>query len=345
MLNNVLQVGDIGDNVKILQEKLKILGFYHPIITGSFGLSTEVGVKAFQREYNLEETGVVDEETWNLLFRLTEKSTRSRIAPIITLPSLSLGSTGDAVLELQTKLKALLYYTGKITGTFDLETENAVKRLQYNNDITTTGVVNSTTWNVINSLYGNLASCVTENVVEGNSSYFNYTVERGDTLYAIARRFDTTVDEIKRINNLTSNTLTIGQVLRIPTEEDESYTTYTVKRGDTLYAIASRYDTTVDEIKRINNLTSNTLTIGQILKIPTMNDTVDYISYVVTSGDTLYAIARRYNTTVDAIKSLNNLTSNILAVGQVLRIPANDVEDYINYTVKRGDRVFMGNKG
>ena len=68
MLENNLQLGDTGNDVKILQEKLKILGFYNAIITGSFGLATEEGVKAFQKEYKLAETGVVDNEMWKMLF-------------------------------------------------------------------------------------------------------------------------------------------------------------------------------------------------------------------------------------------------------------------------------------
>ena len=64
MLEENLQLGSTGDQVKILQEKLKILGFYNALVTGSFGLSTEVGVKALQKELGLEETGIVDNELW-----------------------------------------------------------------------------------------------------------------------------------------------------------------------------------------------------------------------------------------------------------------------------------------
>ncbi len=308
-----LELGSTGDNVKILQEKLKILGYYNPVITGSFGMSTMVGVKAFQEQYGLAVTGIVDNETWNLLYELTSP----KIAPISLYPTLSYGSTGEEVKDLQIKLKTLLYYTGTINSSFDLETENAVKRLQLNNNLTSNGIVNSNTWNTINYLYGNLNDCVTNN--NGNN-YITYTVTRGDTLYSIARSFNTTVDEIKRLNNLTSNILTIGQVLKIPNNDTSNYITYTVTRGDTLYSIARAYNTTVDEIKRLNNLTSNILTIGQILKIPN-NDTSNYITYTVTRGDTLYSIARSFNTTVDGIKRINNLTSNILTVGQVLLIP------------------------
>lgn len=98
---------------------------------------------------------------------------------------------------------------------------------------------------------------------------------------------------------------------------------YTVKKGDSLYAIAKTYNTTVDNIKTLNNLTSNTLSIGQILKIPTteiIETPTTTVTYTVEPGDTLYSIARQYNTTVNNLKELNSLTSNILSVGQTLII-------------------------
>lgn len=329
-MNETLTLGSSGDSVKILQEKLKILGFYNPLITGSFGLSTEEGVKAFQRDYGLEENGVVNNQMWNLLYSLTGTA----VALISILPTLSYGSTGSAVAELQSKLSALLYYTGSINSNFDFETENAVKRFQMNNDLTADGVVGSQTWNRLNLLYGNLNECVTDN--NNSDNVLNYTVVSGDTLYSIAKRFNTTVDAIKELNNLTSNTLSIGQILRIPAVSEESIT-YTVVGGDTLYSIARKYNTTVDAIKQLNNLTSNTLSIGQILIIP--QTSLDYVTYTVVGGDTLYSIARKYNTTVDAIKELNNLTSNTLSIGQILKIPTTN-ENYFNYVVVSSDTLY-----
>ena len=342
ILEEDLKLGSTGDNVKILQEKLKILGYYNPVVSGNFGIATELGVISFQREYNLEETGIVDQTTWNFLFLATEPATLTRQ----NYPTLSLNSTGSYVEELQRKLKALLYYTGDITSTFDIETENAVKRFQYNNDLTTTGVVNNTVWNYINNIYGNLNECAINGDTNNNTNNY-YTVQSGDTLYSIARRFNTTVDEIKRLNNLTSNTLSIGQQLLINQNNSDNNTNnqntiyYQVIAGDTLYSIARRFNTTVDEIKRLNNLTSNTLSIGQQLLI-NQNNTIDnnknIIYYPVKSGDTLYSIANRFNTTIDNIKNANNLTSNTLSVGQILKIPSTTT--YVYYTVQAGDTLY-----
>ena len=96
---------------------------------------------------------------------------------------------------------------------------------------------------------------------------------------------------------------------------------YVVKSGDSLWSIANRYNTTVNELKNLNNLTSNNLSIGQVLKLPSNNISDTGNTYVVKSGDSLWNIANRYNTTVNELKSLNNLTSNNLSIGQVLRLP------------------------
>ena len=155
-----------------------------------------------------------------------------------------------------------------------------------------------------------------------------YVVKSGDTLFSIANKFNVTVQAIKNINNLSSNILNVGQELVIPKEETPStsgeFINYTVKAGDSLYKIAKEYNTTVNAIMNVNNLTSNALQVGQVLKIPTttnQEETKDYINYTVKSGDSLYKIANNYNTTVDEIKKLNNLTSNNLQINQVLKIP------------------------
>ena len=147
-----------------------------------------------------------------------------------------------------------------------------------------------------------------------------YIVQSGDTLYGIANKFNLTVDELKKLNNLTSNNLSIGQKLIVSMPSSKT-TTYTVSKGDTLYGIANKFGVSVDSIKSLNNLTSNTLSIGQVLKIPSTTED-NKLTYTVKKGDSLYSIARTYNTTVDEIKKLNNLTSNNLSIGQTLILPS-----------------------
>ena len=168
---------------------------------------------------------------------------------------------------------------------------------------------------------------------------FMYTVKKGDTLYKIALTYNTTVQKIMDLNNLKSTSLSIGQVLRIPEmytkEEDMSlpnYINYTIKKGDTLYGISKKYNIPVDTIIKDNSLNSSILTVGKTLKIRVPKDELlecfgdDYIekdnsiTYTVKKGDNLYSIAKKYNTSVDTIKKKNNLTSNTLSIGQILKI-------------------------
>ena len=147
-----------------------------------------------------------------------------------------------------------------------------------------------------------------------------YIVQKGDSLWSIANKFNMTVSELKNLNNLTNNLLSIGQVLKIKDSSSNGETTYTVQKGDSLWVIANKYGITTEELKSYNNLTSNLLSIGQILKIPQGKTSTENI-YTVKKGDSLWTIANRYNTTVEKIKVLNNLTSNLLSIGQQLKIP------------------------
>ena len=129
-----------------------------------------------------------------------------------------------------------------------------------------------------------------------------YIVQSGDTLYGISKQFGVSVEEIKAENNLSSDFLTVGRVLLIPTVETTSL--YVVKRGDTLYSIASKYNVSVSEIVDINDLGSTILSIGQQLRIPINSSgsgSGNYVIYTVKSGDTLYSIATKYNITVNDI--------------------------------------------
>lgn len=188
---------------------------------------------------------------------------------------------------------------------------------------------------------GEVLRIPTKEIYEGEENV--YIVKKGDTLYSVAMANNTTVDELKKANNLTSNILSTGQLLKIPSALlPES--TYIVKKGDSLYSIANKYNTTVDELKRINNLTSNILSIGQVLKLPSdkvsdVEKEENTISYTVQKGDSLYSIARKYSTTIDKIKDLNNLTTNLLSIGQVLLIPTNTNLE-TTYTVQKGDSLY-----
>ncbi|CZQ87867.1 lysin motif [Trichococcus palustris] len=166
-----------------------------------------------------------------------------------------------------------------------------------------------------------------------------YTVKSGDTLYGIALQYGVTVQQIVSANNIANaNLIRVGQVLTIPgagttptptpTPTPSTGTTYTVKSGDTLYAIALRYGVTIQQIVSANNIANaNLISVGQVLTIPGAGTTptptpTTGTTYTVKAGDTLYAIALRYGITIQQIVSANNISNpNLISIGQVLKIP------------------------
>lgn len=172
-----------------------------------------------------------------------------------------------------------------------------------------------------------------------------YTVKKGDSLWSIANKYGITVKELKEINKLTSNTLKVGQTLKLTKNNEmipEDYLVYKVKKGDSLWDIAKEYNTTVDTLKKINNLSNGKLTVNQQLFIPKNDNSsvknTGEINYVVQKGDNLWTIANKYDTTISDIKKLNNLKTNTLQIGQVLKIPGST--NYNTYTVKKGDSLW-----
>lgn len=165
-----------------------------------------------------------------------------------------------------------------------------------------------------------------EGVVEAISQYLGYDnteeakeeyiVEKGDTLYSLSKRFNISIEELKRINNLNDDILSIGQVLKLSNTDDNEYDTYIVKKGDSLWAISKEYNIPLNELIKINSLTDLTLQINQELLVPKTNKNI----YIVKAGDTLWSIAHKNNINVDELKTINNLTSNLISVGQELII-------------------------
>lgn len=161
-----------------------------------------------------------------------------------------------------------------------------------------------------------------------------YIVRSGDTLYSIALRHGTTVQRLVTANGIRNqNLIRVGQVLIIPgtastpapTPTLPSTQTYTVRAGDTLYTIAQRYNTTVQRLVSLNSISNpNLIRVGQRLIISPSTSTPPPSTtqrYTVKSGDTLYSIARRHNTTVQRLVSDNSLSNpNLIRVGQVLLI-------------------------
>lgn len=169
---------------------------------------------------------------------------------------------------------------------------------------------------------------------EATAAETSYEVRWGDTLSQIAQRFGTTVAAILARNTRITNRNQIfaGTVLVIPgtgsstgqTEVARETGVYTVQQGDTIANIAHRFGLTIAALLQANPAVTNMNVIhtGQSLVLPTGGDYVAPTTYVVRAGDTLASVARRFNTTIWAIRVRNNLgSSNLIYVGQVLTIP------------------------
>ena len=192
------------------------------------------------------------------------------------------------------------------------------------------------------------------------SSTTNYIIKSGDTLTKISRAYKMTVSELKKLNNLTTDRIYVGQTLKVKVAEtkptpvptpkpeekpaskpNQNSASYTVKSGDTLSHIAKDYGMTVSTLKELNNLKSDLIIVGQTLKVqekvntpipappkkeeqkpatPTPDSDSSSGNYTVKSGDTLSHIARANNMTVSALKTLNNLKSDLIFVGQTLKV-------------------------
>lgn len=146
-----------------------------------------------------------------------------------------------------------------------------------------------------------------------------HTVVKGDTLFSIASKYNMTVQELKNLNSLTSDTIYPGQVLSVyPSVPAAQTITYVVKKGDSLYSIAKAFGTTVSTIKSANALTTDNIYPYQSLIIPLSFSVGEYL---VKKGDTLYSIAKKFNITVDTLRALNNLGFDTIYPYQALIVP------------------------
>jgi LysM repeat protein len=170
----------------------------------------------------------------------------------------------------------------------------------------------------------------------GSAGSFTYTVEKGDTLAQIARKFNVTAESIVNLNQLTDpNVLMLGQELKIPGQSTAASGGYTVQPGDTLSSIAQKLGVSTTDLANANNISDpNQLRAGQVLQVPGAATGTTAApaagastaggskTYTVQKGDTLFNIAVRYGVTTAALQQANNLTNpNQIYVGQKLVIP------------------------
>ncbi|HYI76037.1 MAG TPA: LysM peptidoglycan-binding domain-containing protein, partial [Chryseolinea sp.] len=168
-----------------------------------------------------------------------------------------------------------------------------------------------------------------------------HSVGEKETLYGISRRYGASIENILQYNPTADAGLEIGQILKIPytaktVTRTAAGTTHTVAAKETMFSISKMYGITVDELKQWNNLSDNTLSIGQQLVVkkggaappsssqPTPSTATTSSSkkgvHIVASKETMFSISRQYGITVQQLQSWNNLAGNELSIGQELLV-------------------------
>ncbi|WP_296316824.1 LysM peptidoglycan-binding domain-containing protein [Winogradskyella sp. UBA3174] len=172
--------------------------------------------------------------------------------------------------------------------------------------------------------------------IEDVSNY--HIVKENETLLDISRIYNVSLTDLKKVNGLQTTLISEGQKLRVKnldakvakllTEESKpeeiiASNFHTVKKGETLYSLSKRYKLDLKRLKNLNDLDSNTIKIGQKLRVisfDTHKASVNASIWTVSKGDTLYSISKKSGVSVAHIKQLNSLTSTTILVGQKLQI-------------------------
>jgi len=172
--------------------------------------------------------------------------------------------------------------------------------------------------------------------------YYLHLVEKGQTLFSVAKAYNVAMDEIRQCNNLSGDKLITGQKIKIPKTDvlvssgkdqdgkqvsDRNYFEYQARTKESLFLIALRYRVSVDDIYTLNPGVGDQLKAEQIIKIPVTKKNIAFITHSVKSKQTLSRIAKDYKMSVEQIKAINSYISRNPEPGTIVRIPLMAMDD------------------
>lgn len=159
-----------------------------------------------------------------------------------------------------------------------------------------------------------------------------HKIKQGETIIGIAQLYGVSIDDIKKWNNLSSSKIIAGKTLSIypngeivtaPPITGKNYIYHKIKKGETLSQIAEKYKVSITSIRSLNDISGNKIVAGKTLKISRSESATDQLKngyHIVVKGESLYSISKKYNTTVQKLKSLNNLSDSKIKIGQKLKV-------------------------
>ncbi len=212
-----------------------------------------------------------------------------------------------------------------------------------------------------------------DNQIENNNEFVYHTIEKGQTLYFLSRKYNVTIEDIKKYNAGADQKLIIGSIFRIPVNKNvdnrinNSYLFHTVEPKETLYGISRKYEVPIQEIIKSNPALQNgILEIGSTIRIPKIASETkvvvaenkpqkleddQFVYHRIKAGDTFYSLSKKYRITKDAIYDSNqDLNPDDLELGYLVRIPKAEIsreqqrisqgEDFKIHVVKRKETVY-----
>ncbi|MGM0603010.1 MAG: LysM peptidoglycan-binding domain-containing protein [Bacillota bacterium] len=301
-----LEINSRGTDVREVQTMLQQLG-YDLTPDGIYGQNTKNFVEDFQKKQSVTVDGVVGNRTYQLL----KEQTSTKIYIV---------KKGDTLSEIADKFDITISEIKNING-LQSNIIKAGQKLSIKNNY-------------------NKDNKPVDSEEKEENILIVHEVKSGDTLSEIADKYNTSIMALRDKNNLNTDFLNIGQKIIIRNNKIDSDNSsqndkssedgvlYEVRKGDTLSEIANRFNITVSELKRENNIKSNFIKVGQKLIIDNNGigsskldeNTVNSIVHKVKKGEALTIIARKYGTDVDTIRHANNLHGDRIYAGQELVI-------------------------